>query len=68
MLYDRLRKDETIQALVHPAIKYLQALDEKSQGKTQYIHTLKTYLLSELIFPFLQKIKFTPKHSDQPYS
>ena len=42
MLYDRLRKDETIQALVHPAIKYLQALDEKSQGKTQYIHTLKT--------------------------
>lgn len=55
MLYDRLRKDETIQALVHPAIKYLQALDEKSQGKTQYIHTLKTYLLSGINFSLSAK-------------
>lgn len=55
MLYDRLRKDETIQALVHPAIKHLQALDEKSQGKTQYIHTLKTYLLSGINFSLSAK-------------
>lgn len=55
MLCDRLRKDDTIQALVHPAVKYLSSLDKESQGKTHYIDTLKTYLLSGANFSLSAK-------------
>ena len=46
MLSDRLHTSPEIQALVHPAVKYLLSLDNASQGKKHYLDTLKTYLLS----------------------